>query len=408
MAVATSQVVKPKVPTPAKPTAVAKPYTDTNAEIARTKQVIADRTAAGQDLTKQYEHFKNLTGQDYKAPEPPKPTPAPFQFNYNYMNYDSAKSQAEQQFNPLYEQAIKNIKGQQYQNEVASGEVAANRGIAQSGLAADALNKIKIASQGQIADANTQRMSQIAALSQQMMERDQDRGDRLRSQAFSEYANNRDFDYGQQRDQVNDGWRQTEFDYQKALDTWNQNRTTQRDQRADMESDRGYNYQTGRDKIADSRYNQEWNYNVGRDKVADSQWQQQFNEDVRRFGLNYALDKQREARIGSGGGGGSNGYPSGGDNSPKSKDQSYSDWLGYFNQNSQAIANMGLPQFEKQLRENSSMIKQIQDQGYNIDAVMDALYAGSTGGRFRTKKEYDTYLLEQEKLGHTSGGRATR
>lgn len=219
------------------------------------------------------------TSTPYKAPDP-------FSFNYNYMNFDTARNQAEQRFNPLYEQAVKNIQAQQYQNEMDSGEMAAGRGIAQSGLAADALNKIKIASQGQIAQANTDRMSQVAALAQQMFERDQDRGDRLRQQAFSEYTNNRDFGYNMNRDSVNDSWRQTDFDYKKALDSWNVNRTIDRDKRSDFESDRGYNYQVGRDNIMDGRYTEERDYNRNyqsdRDKRSDFESDRGYNYQVGR------------------------------------------------------------------------------------------------------------------------------
>jgi hypothetical protein len=93
---------------------------------------------------------------------------------------------------------------------------------------------------------------------------------------------------------------------------------------------------------------------------------------------------------------------------PKSKDQSYADWTGYFQQNANNIANMGLPEFEQQLRNNKSMMNQIQNQGYNLDAVIDALYSGGTGGRFRTKAEYDAFSRQESKRQHSSGGRAVR
>ncbi|WP_409276381.1 hypothetical protein V1499_23125 (plasmid) [Neobacillus sp. SCS-31] len=176
--------------------------------------------------------------QPAAIPTPPKPEP--FSFSYNYMDYDTARSQAEQQFNPLYEQAVKNIQAQQYQNEVASGEAAANRGIAQSGLAADSLNKIKIASQGQIADANAQKMSQVAAVAQMLMQQDKMRGDELYRQAYQQYRDSIGDTRYLDETTYNRNIDTRNFDYQKSLDSWNQNYMTGRATRSDFESDRNY------------------------------------------------------------------------------------------------------------------------------------------------------------------------
>jgi len=187
--------------------------------------------------------------------------PAPFEFKYDYMNYDTAKGRAEERYNPLFEQAVKGVKSEQYQNELNSGTQSAVRGLAHSGLAQDQLTKIAMASQGQIAGLNAQKMSDVADYAQGLLDRDQDRGDRLRSQAFAEYDSNRNFGYNQYRDSVGDNqWKQS-FD------------------RDVFESDRGYNYQVGRDKINDTRYADETKYNRGQDAIHNSQWDKQFNAD---------------------------------------------------------------------------------------------------------------------------------
>jgi hypothetical protein len=128
----------------------------------------------------------NPTQSTYNAP-------SPFQFNYDYLNFDTAKQRAEDRYNPLFQQAVDGVKAQQYQNNLDSGQSAAVRGLAHSGLAQDALTKIAIASQGQIAGLNAQKMSNVADYAQSLLDKDQARGDALRSQMFNEYANNRDF-----------------------------------------------------------------------------------------------------------------------------------------------------------------------------------------------------------------------
>jgi hypothetical protein len=111
----------------------------------------------------------------------------PFKFNYNYMNYNTAKQQAENQYNPLYNQAVKNLRTQEAQSRVTSGEDAANRGLSHSGLASDALNKIAIATNNQISDLNTTKMSNVASLANTLMQQDQSRGDTLYNRAYQQY-----------------------------------------------------------------------------------------------------------------------------------------------------------------------------------------------------------------------------
>jgi hypothetical protein len=435
-------VTIPKPPTPKPPTSTT-PQLDMETAKKKLAEVMVGGLKATVPITPSTPTASvQSTPQQVTPVAPSYKAPEAFQFQYNAMNFDQAKSQAEQRFNPLYEQAVKNIQAQKYQNEMDSGEIAANRGIAQSGLAADALNKIKIASQGHIAQANTERMSQVAALAQQMMERDQDRGDRLRQQAYSEYSDGRNFGYNQHRDQVNDDWRNNQFDYQKSLDSWNQNFQTDRAERSDYESDRGFDYQVGRDKVTDTRYqnewdynvgrdkigdqryNREWNYNVGRDKIADqrytdetkynrgqdqkqwdyqtgrdkvsdSQWQAQFNEDARRFGLDYAMEqsqlalsKQKEARIAQGDTD-SKGNPI---SKPKSQTNSYNDGITYWSGIKDDVKKHGAYRIEKQILSNPEAIQEIRNQGYDINSYIDSLYYVATDGKYKSKQAYDDYV----------------
>lgn len=142
--------------------------------------------------------------------QPPKlESPEPFEApRWNAISYDDAVKQAQDQLDPLYQRALENIKAQKYQNELNASEMASNRGLSHSGLAADQMTKIAIASQGQMADAEAQRASETAKLAQALMERDFDQAMQLRQQALQEYLANANTNlnynqaaYGQYADQ---------------------------------------------------------------------------------------------------------------------------------------------------------------------------------------------------------------
>lgn len=116
------------------------------------------------------------------------------------MSYQEATEQASKQVDPIYQQAVKGLQKEKYQNELNAGQVAANRGLGRSGLAADQLNKIAIATQGQMGELGAQRSSQIAELAQALQSRDQDRLDRLNQ-----------FEYQKSRDAVMDRRYDQEF-----------------------------------------------------------------------------------------------------------------------------------------------------------------------------------------------------
>lgn len=134
-----------------------------------------------------------------------------FSFTYNPLNYQEAQKQIAAQLDPLYQRAIENVQKQKYQNDVQSGQLSAARGLGHSGLAADLLNKNNIAAQSSIGDINTQRATQLAQLSSDLMQRDQERAMNARAQAFQEYSSDRDYNYQVSRDKVSDMWKQKEW-----------------------------------------------------------------------------------------------------------------------------------------------------------------------------------------------------
>ena len=210
---------------------------------------------------------------------------APFQFNYNYLNYDSAKKQAEDKYNPLFEQAVKGVQDQQYQNELNSGASAAVRGLGHSGLAQDALTKIAIASQGQIAGLNAQKMSNVADMAQGLVDKDTARGDALRSQMYNEYSDNRNFGYNKYRDSVGDAQYQNsrnDQNYWNAMGQYNTDRNYNRDV---FESDRGYN----RDVLESDR-----NYNLDMSKYKSDENQRSIDNAFREKDWSHMSGAEKE------------------------------------------------------------------------------------------------------------------
>lgn len=103
------------------------------------------------------------------------------------ISFDDASKQVSGQLDPLFARALQNLKNNQYQNEMNAGERASKIGGSHSGLQQDQLNKIALASQGQAADMEASKQAKIAEMAQALVNRDQDRADRIREQLFSEY-----------------------------------------------------------------------------------------------------------------------------------------------------------------------------------------------------------------------------
>jgi len=109
----------------------------------------------------------------------------------------------------------------------------------------------------------------------------------LYQQELDNAYRNQLFDYQRQRDLVGDERWQQEFGYQQ-----------QRDQAADQRWQQQFEYQQQRDRVADEQWQQQFAYQQARDAIADQRYKQEFDEDVRRFGLQYALQKaQMEGQL---------------------------------------------------------------------------------------------------------------
>lgn len=217
---------------------------------------------------------------------------AGFQYNYKPMDYKTAQTQALSQLDPLYQQNLKNLQANQVQQQNQSGQIAAARGLGHSGLAADQLNKISIATQGNIANLDAQRMSQAAQMAQQLVDNDKMYDLQRRGQLYSEYAGDRSYNYNVGRDKVADNQWQKEYDYRKYTDDRSYNYTKTID-------DRNFKYQQSRDKRQDF--------------VTDREWNQMSPAEKQRMALQYSYSKKGSS---GGGGGGRRGGRRGGNGSP--------------------------------------------------------------------------------------------
>lgn len=125
--------------------------------------------------------------------------------NKRAITYQDATKQASEQVDPLYQQSLKDLQSQRYQNELNAGEVAANRGLGRSGLAADQLNKIAIATQNQASQLGAERATQIAELATALQQRDED----------VKYRDAQ-FEYQKHRDQIGDKRYNSELAWEKS------------------------------------------------------------------------------------------------------------------------------------------------------------------------------------------------
>lgn len=273
-------------------TGTQKGYSDKNQEIERTKQVIANRSAQGMDLSAQLSHYKNLTGQDFNAPKVAAAPTSGFDANayaqqyqqkindmYNnqraaelarlHASRDKAVGEVNQkkaETAPMYQgmrnqadvvnsQNVKRLRELMAANGLqASGEnVSAN--AAMNNERANSINSLNLQEQQTMNDYNrriTDLMNPdnenalISALESE------------RSRALLEMGMKADeIGYGRQRDSVMDSRYTDETAYNR-----------------------------GRDSVMDSRYNQQWNYQTGRDKVEDNRWNQQWDYQKQRDSIN--------------------------------------------------------------------------------------------------------------------------
>ncbi|MCK6203925.1 hypothetical protein KZX50_00490 [Bacillus infantis] len=193
------------------------------------------------------------------------------------LNYEDAASRMQQQLDPLYQRAVENVKSQQYQNELNASQAASSRGLSHSGLAADQMTKLAIASQGQIADLDAQRSAKVAEMAQALLEREQERAFRDKQFEYQKYIDDRNFDYQSGRDNVMDDRWKTEFDYSKLVSDRNFDYQAYRDSIADQLAKQNFEYQKSRDQVGDKRYEQEFEYQKQRDAIEDAWRKYTFN-----------------------------------------------------------------------------------------------------------------------------------
>jgi hypothetical protein len=243
--------------------------------------------------------------------------PSPFQFNYDYLNYDTAKQRAEDRYNPLFQQAVDGVKAQQYQNNLDSGQSAAVRGLAHSGLAQDALTKIAIASQGQIAGLNAQKMSNVADYAQGLLDKDQARGDALRSQMFNEYNANRTFDRGNFESDRSYGLEKNAQDFNQMNTNRYYNLDTNKNNFDQMNTNRYYNLDMNKNNFDQMDRNRSANLDASKFK-SDEYWRnQEWNtmspaDKMKMAAEFYYSQKGKKASGGGGGGRSSSSSSSGG------------------------------------------------------------------------------------------------
>ena len=82
---------------------------------------------------------------------------------------------------------------------------------------------------------------------------------------YSGYNNERNYEYQQNRDAIEDARYEANLAYQKA-----------RDAVADTQWNQTFDYNKQRDTVADTQWNQTFDYNKSRDQVADEQWNKNF------------------------------------------------------------------------------------------------------------------------------------
>jgi hypothetical protein len=212
----------------------------------------------------------------------------------NALAYSEAADRAKQQLDPLYERAVENVRKERYQNELNASQISSARGLSHSGLAADQLNKVALASQSNISDLDAKRASQVAEMAQRMVEYDQDMALRERAAALSEYLgveglnlNREQFDFGKYTNQ-------RDFDYAKALDERNFGYQQSRDARRDAEWEstnkwdryawqQQFDYGKQRDAVGDNRWNLEFQYGQRRDGIDDNYRQQALQFEKSKF-----------------------------------------------------------------------------------------------------------------------------
>jgi hypothetical protein len=219
---------------------------------------------------------------------------------------------------------------------------------------------------------------------------------------------NKTFDYNAGRDKIGDARYADETAYNHEQDAITRQAQKEAAARAILESDRTYNYGVSRDKVTDQNNKRDYSRQVSRDKRSDF-------ENDRTFGLSKSELAQREkattqsasakvqiAQIKAGQAvttakikaaqSAAKAKAKSTNIKPMSKANSYNQgityWADIVSKQKKDGNFQGAVKIEQEILSNPTALKEIATSGYDINSFLDALYATSSNGQFKTKKDY--------------------
>lgn len=252
-------------------------YTDKDAEIKRTMDVIKNRAGAGMGNQDQMTYYKKLTGQDFSfGPTVAKQPTINYQDQMTEM-YNQQKGQIDNMFanqrnaltgsiNNQKAKVAPKYQGLRNQSDVVNmqnvkrlREVMAANGLGSSGENVSANVSLNNARQNSLNSLNLQQQetlndydAQIAQITAQI--------EAQKAQALmNAYNRAQEIGYQRMRDSVSDNRYADETAYDRGRDTV-----------GDTRYQKEWDYNVGRDVIGDQRYDKEWNYQVQQDKLANA------------------------------------------------------------------------------------------------------------------------------------------
>lgn len=223
------------------------------------------------------------------------------------VSMQDARLQANDELGALYERALQNIQTSVADSQTQAAEQAAARGMGSSGLSQDAMNKIAIAGLSQGGNLEAERAQKIAALSRQILERDQDLGFRERQQEFNEWSGQQNmrmdqdrFHYQKENDLRNYDFDREKFGYQQKLDDQNYSFDREKFQYGKDKDWRDYTFDVSRFNHQIRNDDRNYGLDVNRFNHTVKNDDRNYNLDVNRFNhtvtndnRNYGLDRER-------------------------------------------------------------------------------------------------------------------
>ena len=176
------------------------------------------------------------------------------QFSYkapDTMGVQEAMTLARSQLNPLYQQARTNAGAINQQQQALLKQQLNARGQLRGGTANQGAINLSTGLQRTLGDIDTQHNAQVAQLAEQLRQRSQENARQALADAFQRY---------------------------------------QAQQGLNMQAQQ-LNYGVQRDIIGDQRYDEQQAYQRARDSIADEWKQREFDENVRRYGLERAMQE---------------------------------------------------------------------------------------------------------------------